>query len=106
MGPNHKSKGNKGRPAGPAPWPVDQTLSRYRPSLDGYAPKSVYKSISFSKVSGDREEWPAGHMDGRPAIHELQTDSIKSVEAPLDLYIRILMVEFRTHHTILVVLHL
>jgi hypothetical protein len=28
------------------------------------------------------------------------------VEAPLDLYIRILVVEFRTHHTILVVLHL
>jgi hypothetical protein len=28
------------------------------------------------------------------------------VEAPLDLYIRILMVKFRTHHTILVVLHL
>jgi hypothetical protein len=27
------------------------------------------------------------------------------VEAPLDLYIRILVVEFRTHHTILVVLH-
>jgi hypothetical protein len=43
---------------------------------------------------------------GRPSVHQLQTDSINSVEAPLDLYIRILMVEFRTHHTILVVLHL
>jgi hypothetical protein len=45
-------------------------------------------------------------VDGCPAVHQLQTDSIMSVEAPLDLYIKILMVEFRTHHTILVVLHL
>jgi hypothetical protein len=35
-------------------------------------------------------------VDGCLAVHHLQTDSIKSVEAPLDLYIRILMVEF-TH---------
>jgi hypothetical protein len=28
------------------------------------------------------------------------------VEAPLDLYIKILGGEFKTHHTILVVLHL
>jgi hypothetical protein len=58
------------------------------------------------KVGGDWEEWPTGHVDGHPAIHQLQTDSIKSVEATLDLYRRILMVEFRTHHTILIVLHL
>jgi hypothetical protein len=45
-------------------------------------------------------------MDGHPTVHHLQTNSIKSVEAPLDLYIRILVVEFRTNHTILVVLHL
>jgi hypothetical protein len=45
-------------------------------------------------------------MDGHPAVHQLQTDSIKSVEVPLDPYIRILAVEFRTHHTIPVVLHL
>jgi hypothetical protein len=74
--------------------------------LDGYAPKSVYKSVPCSKVGGDREEWLAGHVDGCPVNHQLQTDSIKLVEAPLDLYIRILTVEFRTHHTILVVLHL
>jgi hypothetical protein len=81
-------------------------LSRFRPRLDGYAPKSVYKSIPCSKVDGDREEWTAGHVNGRPAVHQLQTDSIKSVEAPFDLYVRILAVEFRTHYTILVVLHL
>jgi hypothetical protein len=81
-------------------------LSRFRPRLDGYAPKSVYKSIPCSKVDGDWEEWPAGHVDGRSAVHQLQTDSIKSVEAPLDLYIKILVVEFETHHTILIVLHL
>jgi hypothetical protein len=97
--PNHKSKGPKGQPA-------DHTLSRFRPRLGGYAPKAVYKSMQCPKVGGDREKWPAGHMDGRPAVHHLQTNSIKSVEAPLDLYIRILAVELRTQHTILVVLHL
>jgi hypothetical protein len=44
-------------------------------------------------------------VDGRPAVRHLQTDSIKSVEASLDLYIRILTVEL-THTTLLVVLHL
>jgi hypothetical protein len=38
-------------------------------------------------------------MDGRPAVHHLQTNSIKSVEAPLDLYIWILTAEF-THTTL------
>jgi hypothetical protein len=52
------------------------------------------------RVGGDRKEWPAGHVDHRPAIHHLQTDSIKLVEAPLDLYIRILTEEL-THTTLL-----
>jgi hypothetical protein len=81
-------------------------LSQFRLRLDGYTPKSVYKSIPCSKVSGDREEWLGGHMYDYMAVHQLETDSIKSVEAPLDIYIRILAVKFRTHHTILVVLHL
>jgi hypothetical protein len=38
-------------------------------------------------------------VDGRPAVHHLQTDPIKSVEALLYLYIMILMVEF-THTTL------
>jgi hypothetical protein len=97
--PNHKSKGHKGRLA-------DHNLSWFRLRLDGYASKSVYKSIPCSKVSGDQEQWLPGHVDGRPATHQLQTDSIKSVQASLDLYIRILVVEFRTHHTILIVIHL
>jgi hypothetical protein len=79
--------------------PAGHTLSRFRLRLDGYAPKSIYKSIPCLRVGGDQEEWPAGHVDGHPAVHDLQTDSIKSVEAPLDLYIRILMVEF-THTTL------
>jgi hypothetical protein len=58
------------------------------------------------KVGGDWEAWPTDHVDGRLAAHQLQIDSIKLVEASLDLYIRSLMVEFRTHHTILVVLYL
>jgi hypothetical protein len=99
-------KGAHGQPVDPIPWPVSHTLSRFRLRLDGYTPKSVYKSIPCSKVSGDREEWSASYVDGRPTVHQLQTKSIKSVEASLDLYIRIIMVEFRTHHTILVVRHL
>jgi hypothetical protein len=51
------------------------------------------------RVSGNQEEWLAGQVDGHPAVHHLQTDSIKLVEAPLYLYIRILMVEF-THTTL------
>jgi hypothetical protein len=99
MGPNHKSKGQKGWPADPAPWPASHIFSRFRPRLDSYAPKLVYKSIPSSEISGNQEEWPTGHVDGCSAIHHLQTDSIKSVEAPLDLYIRILVVEFRTPHS-------
>jgi hypothetical protein len=74
-------------------------LSQLRLKLDGYTPTSVYKSIPCPRVSADREEWLADHVDGRPAIHHLQTNLIKSVEAPLDLYIRILMVEL-THTTL------
>jgi hypothetical protein len=106
VGPNHKSKGHKGQPVDPTPWSANHTLSHFRLRLDGYAPMLVYKSIPCSEVSGDRDEWPAGPVDGRLAIHQLQTDSIKSVEAALDLYIRILTEEFRVHHTLLVVLHL
>jgi hypothetical protein len=60
---------------------------------------SVHKSILYPRVGENWEKWPADHMDGRPAVHHLQTDSIKSVEAPLYLYIRILTVEF-THTTL------
>jgi hypothetical protein len=74
-------------------------LSRFRLRLGGYAPKAVYKTIQCQKVGGVQEEWPVGHVDGRPTVHHLQIDSIKSVEAPLYLYIRILMVEF-THTTL------
>jgi hypothetical protein len=99
VGPNHKSKGHKGWPAGPTPWSAGQTLSQPRTKLNGYAPTSVYKSIPCLRVGGAQEEWPATHVDGHPAIHHLQTNLIKSVEAPLDLYIRILMVEL-THTTL------
>jgi hypothetical protein len=74
--------------------PAGHTLSRFRPRLGGYALKAVYKSIQCPKVSGSWEEWPADHVDGCLAIHPLQTDLIKLVEAPLYPYIMILMVEF------------
>jgi hypothetical protein len=75
-GANHKSKG-----------------------LGSYVHTSVHKSIICPRVGENWEERLPGHMDGCPAIHHLQTDSIKSVEAPFDLYIRIFMVEF-THTTL------
>jgi hypothetical protein len=99
MGPNHKSKGLKGRLTGPTPWPAGHPLSRFRSGHAGYTPKVVYKSIQCPKVGGNWEEWPASHVDGHPAIHHLHTGSIKSVEAPLYPYIRVLMVEF-THTTL------
>jgi hypothetical protein len=99
MGLNHKSKGLLGRLVGPTPWPTDHTLSRFRLRLGGYIQTSVHKSILCPRVGGNREEWPAGHVDGRPTVHHLEIDSIKSVEAPLYLYIWIIMVEF-THTTL------
>jgi hypothetical protein len=99
MGPNHKSKVLKGQPAGPTPWPASHTLSLSRLRLGGYIHTSIYMSIPCPRVGGNWKEWSAGHMDGRSAIHHLQTDSIKSVEAPLNLYIRILTVEL-THITL------
>jgi hypothetical protein len=92
VGPNHKSRGLKG-------WPAGQTLSRFRPRLGRYIHTSVHKRILCLRVSGNWEEWLADDVDGRPAIHHLQTDLIKSVEAPLYPYIRILVVEF-THTTL------
>jgi hypothetical protein len=100
VGSNHKSKGLKGRSTAPNPWPAGHTLSWFGPRLGGYALKAVYKSIQCPKVGGSQEEWLAGHVDGRLAVHHLQTDSIKSVEAPVYPYITILMVEF-THTTLL-----
>jgi hypothetical protein len=43
--------------------------------------------------------WKLGGVDGRPTVHHLQTDSVKSVEAVVYPYIRILTVEF-THTTL------
>jgi hypothetical protein len=79
--------------------PADHTLSPFRPRLGSCVHTSVHKSILCPGVSGNQEEWPAGHVDGRPAVHHLQTGSIKSIESPLDLYIRILVVEL-THTTL------
>jgi hypothetical protein len=76
-------------------------LSRFGLRLGGYVHTSVHKSIPCPRVGGNREEWLAGDVDGLPAVHHLQTDSIKLAEAPLDLHIRILMVEF-THTTLFV----
>jgi hypothetical protein len=76
VGPNHKSKGLKGRPA-------SHTLGRYRSRLGGYVHKLLHKRILSLRVSGNQKEWRVGHVDGRPTVHHLQTDSIKLVDAPL-----------------------
>jgi hypothetical protein len=55
MGPNHKSKGLKGRLA-------DHTLTLFRPRLGGYIHMSVHKSILCSRVGGNWEKWPADHI--------------------------------------------
>jgi hypothetical protein len=52
----------------------------------------------FIRVSHAQESMESGRR-GHLTIHNLQTDSVKSVEAPLDLYIRILMAEL-THATL------
>jgi hypothetical protein len=87
MGRNHKSRGLKGRPAG-------HTLSWFRPGLGGYIQMLVQKRIMCLRVSRNREEWPAGHVDRRPTVHHLQTNLIKLVEAPLYPYIKIPEAEF------------
>jgi hypothetical protein len=79
--------------------PASQTLSRFRPRLGGYAHTLVQKRILCLRVSRNQEEWPTSHVYGRSAVHHLQTDLIKSVEDPLDPYLRIPMVEF-THTTL------
>jgi hypothetical protein len=62
--------------------PAGDTLSQFRSRLGGYVHTSVHKSILCPRVNGNQEEWPAGHVDGCPAINHLQTNSIKSVEVP------------------------
>jgi hypothetical protein len=79
--------------------PASHTLSQFGLGLGGYVHTSVQRRILCRRVSGNGEEWLAGHVDGRPAIHHLQTDLVKSVEAPLYPYIRVPMVEF-THTTL------
>jgi hypothetical protein len=90
MGPDHKSKGLKGRPLGPTTWPTGHTLSRF-----DLAAMFIRQFIRVSHARESVESRRRGH----PTIHNLQTNLVKSVEAPLDLYIRILMVEL-THTTL------
>jgi hypothetical protein len=78
---------------------ASQTLSRFRPRLSGYVHTSVQRRILCSRVGGNQEEWRAGHVDGRPAVHHLQNNLIMSMEAPLYPYIGIPVVEF-THITL------
>jgi hypothetical protein len=84
VGPNHKSKEHKSRPVG-------------RPHFECRDLAATF----IRRLTRESHAWELVEIgrSGRPAIHHLQTDSIKSVEASLDLYIRILTVEL-THTTL------
>jgi hypothetical protein len=94
----HRPHGAKPQVMG-AQGPVGQTLSPFRPRLGGYAHTSVQRRILCPRVDGNWEEWLADHVDGHPAVHHLQTDLIKLVQAPLYPYIWIPTIEF-THTTL------
>jgi hypothetical protein len=57
----------------------------------------VHKVYPTLEVGGTREEWTAGHVDSCPAIHLLKTDLVKSAQAPLYLYKRLLAMKVDTH---------
>jgi hypothetical protein len=76
---------------GPASQPHFESVQAETWKLRSYISSQEYP------MPGSRSK--PGGVAGRPAIHHLQTDSIKLVEAPLDLYIRILTVEL-THTTL------
>jgi hypothetical protein len=75
-------KGAHGPADRATPWPAGHTLSRFRLRLGGYAPKAVYKSIQCPKFSGNREEWLAGHVDGRPTIHHPKPTQLSQWKLP------------------------
>jgi hypothetical protein len=63
VGPNHKSNGLKGQPSGPTPWPAGHTLSQIRLRLGVYVHMLAHKRILCPRVSGNRDEWMADHVD-------------------------------------------
>jgi hypothetical protein len=78
--------GPKGRPASPTPWPGDQSLSWLGPTLDTSLRRFTRKDLRL-EGGGGQEESSAGQVDGRSAVHLLQTNLAKLVETPLCLYI-------------------
>jgi hypothetical protein len=79
-GPNPRLRGPRDQPVGPTPWPVSQGLSQLGPGL-GWDVSTLV------------------HMDGRSAVHLLQTDLARLVETPLYPYISPAMAEDSTTHT-------
>jgi hypothetical protein len=49
------------------------------------------------EVGGTWNEWPVGHVDGRLAVHLLQTNLAMSLQAPHWLYKRLHMMKVDTH---------
>jgi hypothetical protein len=83
-----EAQGPTGWPSPMAGWP------HFELGLGSYIHTSVQKRILCPRVGGNREEWSAGHVDGRPADYHIQFNLIKLVEDPLYPYIRIPTVEF------------
>jgi hypothetical protein len=84
VGPNHKSKELKDRQA------THSVIQAETWWLRSYIGSQEYPMLE--------SRWKLRGVASLQAIHHLQTDSIKLVEAPLNLYIRILTVEFTHTH--------
>jgi hypothetical protein len=79
VGPDPRSSGPSGQQASPNPWPTGQALRWFGSGVDGHVTMLVQKEYPRLEVCGI-------HMDGRPAVHLLQTNFVKSMEAPLCPY--------------------
>jgi hypothetical protein len=97
-GPNPRPSGSKGQLAQllgrPARVWVGSAWDMVETSLRRFTRKD-----SRLEGSGGWEEWSVGHVDGRPAVHLLQTDLAKSVETPLCPYMSPPMTEDSTTHS-------
>jgi hypothetical protein len=90
-GPNPRLSGPRGQPVGPTPWLVSQGLSRPGTWLRCLYVGSQGRIWDLKVVEAERS--------GRPAVHLLETDLARLVEAPLYPYISPAMAEDSTTHT-------
>jgi hypothetical protein len=97
-GPNPRPSGPKGQLAQLLSRPARVWVGSARDLVETSLRRFTRKDLRL-EGGGGREEWPVGHMDGRPIVHLLQTDLAKSVETPLCPYMSPPMTEDSTHST-------